>query len=140
MKSLGRGGCGEAFLIEGKKTKKQVVLKEVDMSDINEENIEDVTSEASIMKLLKHPNIIQIIDVYKTKCSKLCIIMEFAAKGDLNDYIENRKTSYEGFGEETSLFSEQVVLDIFAQLVMALGAIHSQNVKKLFIEIYAHKI
>ena len=89
--SLGEGGCGEAFLITSKKFKdKKLVLKEIDLNELYEEDIEDALQEASIMKLFKHPNIIKIRDVFKTKDAILCIVMELAEKGALDNSIEER--------------------------------------------------
>lgn len=36
------------------------------------------------MEALQHPNIIKLIESYKTKSKKLCIVMEYADAGDLN--------------------------------------------------------
>lgn len=35
------------------------------------------------MSTLKHPNIINFREVYKTKKGKLCIVMDYADAGDL---------------------------------------------------------
>jgi NIMA (never in mitosis gene a)-related kinase len=43
------------------------------------------------MEKFTHPNIIKSYDVYKTKKGKLCIVMEYADGGDLNQQIKKRK-------------------------------------------------
>jgi NIMA (never in mitosis gene a)-related kinase len=40
------------------------------------------------MSTLKHPNIINFREVYKTKKGKLCIVMDYADGGDLSQTIK----------------------------------------------------
>jgi len=47
--------------------------------------------EAKIMKKFRDPNIIQAYDVYRTKSGKLCIAMEYADGGDLNQKIQEMR-------------------------------------------------
>ena len=42
------------------------------------------------MKKAKHPHIIQLLDLIE-KSSKIFVIMEYAKKQDLYDYIESRQ-------------------------------------------------
>ena len=42
------------------------------------------------MKLMNHPNVIKIHDVFQSKSSLLCIVMEYAQLGDLDAIIEER--------------------------------------------------
>ena len=103
--SLGRGGYGEAWLIESKKSDKKMVLKEVDLTEMDEEEIEEALGEASIMKLFNHPNIIGIKDVFKTKSGMLNIIMEYAEKGDLGNIIDDKKKKLNA-GDKSVYFEE----------------------------------
>ena len=52
------------------------------------------------MKLLDHPNIIKIYDVFVTKKNMLCIVMEYANQGDLNMMIEQRFDKIDMWGED----------------------------------------
>ena len=38
----------------------------------------EVVQEAKLLEALSHPNIVQFIEVFKTKKGKLCIIMDYA--------------------------------------------------------------
>ena len=84
IKKLGDGAYGTAYLCEGQQTKKLRVVKEIDMKDMDEKQRKAALKEAKIMEKLTHPNIIKSYDVYKTKKGKLCIVMEYADGGDLN--------------------------------------------------------
>lgn len=59
------------------------------------------------MKTLKHPNIIKTRDVYTTQTNKMCIIMEYASKGDLDVMIEERLKKLDLWDEDQTYFSEQ---------------------------------
>lgn len=63
------------------------MLKEVDLTEMDEEEIQEAMEEASILKMFDHPNIIGIKNVFKTKSGMLNIIMEYASRGDLDQMI-----------------------------------------------------
>jgi len=44
--------------------------------------------EAKILKALNHPNIVKCNDCYTTTNGKLCIVMEYADGGDLQQRIK----------------------------------------------------
>lgn len=71
------------------------------------------------MEKLTHPNIIQSHEVYKTKKGKLCIVMEYADGGDLNQRIKKRKQDLKN-GYRNAFFQEEEILDMFCQVIMAL--------------------
>lgn len=49
-----------------------------------------VTREICILKVLRHPNIIQLYEIIETK-KDIYLIMEFADGGELFDYIVKKK-------------------------------------------------
>ena len=53
-------------------------MKQIDIGRMKEQEKREVLQEARLLEVLKHPNIVQFIEVYKTKKGKLCIIMDFA--------------------------------------------------------------
>lgn len=57
----------------------------VDVADI-----ERVTREIHILKLIRHPNIIQLYEIIET-ARQLYLIMEYANGGELFDYIVAKK-------------------------------------------------
>jgi len=80
------------------------------------------------MKTLKHPNIIKTRDVYTTQTNQLCIVMEYASKGDLDELIEERLKKLDLWDEEQAHFSEQEIMDIFVQICMALETLHANKI------------
>ena len=75
---LAEGAFGKAFLVESLSDRVKCVIKQVDLSNMNDEEKKETYKEARILELLKHPNIIRFREVYRTKQSKLCIVMDYA--------------------------------------------------------------
>ena len=65
-----------------------MVVKEIDMTDMDEKDRKEALREAKIMEKFTHPNIVKSYDVYKTRKGKLCIVMEYCDGGDLNQIIK----------------------------------------------------
>ena len=63
------------------------MIKQVDISKLDENEAHRTLKEAKILEKLKHPNIVRFKEVYKTKKSKLCIVMDFVDGGDLEKQI-----------------------------------------------------
>ena len=90
MKKLGEGSFGNVYLARNVKTNKIIVSKEMKLHDLEEETKIQLFSEAKILQKIQHPNIIKIIESYKTKSNKLVLILEFASKGDLAEFIKKK--------------------------------------------------
>lgn len=68
-----------------------MVIKEIDLNEMDEDDQKASLTEAKVMEMLNHPNIVKSYDVYKTKKKKLCIVMEYADGGDLNKVVKDKK-------------------------------------------------
>jgi NIMA (never in mitosis gene a)-related kinase len=68
-----------------------MVIKEIDLNEMEEADQKASLTEAKVMEMLNHPNIVKFYDVYKTKKKKLCIVMEYADGGDLNKVVKDKK-------------------------------------------------
>lgn len=83
LKLLGEGSFGKAYLVECVSDKSLCVIKQVDLSKMNDKEKKDTLNEAKILEALIHPNIVRFKEVYKTKKGRLCIVMDFA-DGDVS--------------------------------------------------------
>jgi 5'-AMP-activated protein kinase catalytic alpha subunit len=70
-------------------------VKILEKEKITEEaDVERVSREIQILKMIRHPNIIQLYEIIETP-RQLYLIMEYASGGELFDYIvTNTKVSY----------------------------------------------
>ena len=104
--TLGKGSFGKAFLVECQSDKSLAVIKQIDLTGMSEEEIQDTYKEAKIMQVLNHPNIVCFREVYKTKKKRLCIVMDYADGGDLQSAIKKAR-------ETSKYFSEDQILNWF---------------------------
>lgn len=54
------------------------MIKQIDLTDMGEDERKETLREAKILEVLNHPNIVKFHEVYKTKKGKLCIVMDYA--------------------------------------------------------------
>ena len=122
-KILGEGSYGKAYLVEETHTKKEYAMKTIIISGLNKKEIEDAKKEAKILKNLDHPNIIHFKEVFICKFPKLTlnIITEFADGGDLSQKIEKQI-------EHKLYFEEDLIINYFTQICLALNHVHSKNI------------
>ena len=88
---LGEGSFGEVFLAKNIKNDQLKVCKEMRLHGLDENTVMQLFTEVKVLQAIQHPNIIEMIESYKTKSNKLVLILEYASNGDLSDFIKNRK-------------------------------------------------
>ena len=121
-KSLGKGAFGEVFLtqIDGKNG--FFATKRLDRSYTDkEENYKRLANEISVMQKIRHPNIVGLIDLKKTK-SHCYLVMEFCNGGDLTGCLRKYMEAHR------KPFSEEIVQYLMRQIVSGLDALHSRNI------------
>jgi len=68
-------------------TGEKVAVKILEKTQIKDQSdIERVSREIQILKLIRHPNIVQLYEIIEDE-TQLYIIMEYAIGGELFDYI-----------------------------------------------------
>ena len=98
-KELKRGTTGNISLYYSDSDSKKVAIKEIDISDLNEQKINELKKEAELLKSVNHPNIIQFYESFIVD-KNLYIVMEYCEKNDLNSYINSYKNKNEKIPEE----------------------------------------
>lgn len=78
IRLLGEGSFGKAYLVKRVRNGEMCVMKMIDIHRMPEKEKRETVQEAKLLEALGHPNIVQFIEVYKTKRGKLCIIMDYA--------------------------------------------------------------
>ena len=121
-KSLGKGSFGEVFLTKKVNGTELYATKRMNRAEYEKpENNKRLLNEISILQRLKHPNIVKLVEVKKTK-SHIYIVTEFCNGGslseNLNKYIKaNRKP-----------FTEEMVQYLMRQLVSAVNYLHKNKI------------
>ena len=121
-KSLGKGSFGEVFLTKKVRGTELYATKRMDRAEYSKpENNKRLINEISILQKIKHPNIVRLIEVKKTK-SHIYIVTEFCNGGslseNLNKYIKANKKP----------FSEEIVQYLMRQLVSAINYLHKNKI------------
>ena len=118
LREIGRGAHGRAFKAISSRNNTHVVIKQVSSRGLDRRQLLDTLNEISVLRSLNHPNIIRHIDNFR--CSDhVCIVMEYAASGDLSGRIKSvRLTSSE--------FNERQISAWLKQLLSGLSFLHSR--------------
>ncbi|XP_069581429.1 NUAK family SNF1-like kinase 1 [Brachyistius frenatus] len=117
METLGRGTYGKV-----KKAVERSSLKTVAIKSIRKERITDdldrihIQREIEITSSLRHSNIIRFHEVFESR-DKIVIVMEYASRGELYDYIQERRR-----------LPETEARSIFRQITSAVHYCHKNGV------------
>ena len=116
-KTIGEGTFGKVKIGIHIPTGEKVAIKILEQDKIQDnEDLERITREIKYLKILKHPNIIQIFQIIEDK-KNYYLIMEFAKCGELFTHIVNNKRLSE---TEAAIF--------YTQLIKGLSFIHKHNI------------
>ena len=58
VKIVGKGSFGYAVLVESKKTKKQYIMKIIDISKMDQKQIEEALMEVQLLKIMRYPYVV----------------------------------------------------------------------------------
>lgn len=109
--------CSVVNLCIKKHNKHKVVIKEIDL-DKHRDHLEASQNEVGILRTLNNPNIIKYYDSY-IRNGKFYIMMEYASKGSLHEFILRSKPNF---------LEPQVVMNLFVQILMGLNHIHVKKI------------
>ncbi|XP_014489662.1 CBL-interacting serine/threonine-protein kinase 10 [Vigna radiata var. radiata] len=113
---LGQGTFGKVYYGRSAITNQSVAIKMIDKDKIMRTGqVEQIRREISVMRLARHPNIIQLFEVMANK-SKIYFVMEYAKGGELFNKVAKGK------------LKEDVAHKYFKQLINAVDYCHSRGV------------
>lgn len=117
IKKLGQGTFGKVQLGINKETGQEVAIKTIKKSKIESEaDLVRIRREIQIMSSVQHPNIIHIYEVFENR-EKMVLVMEYAAGGELYDYLSERK-----------ILNEEEARRIFRQISTACYYCHKHKI------------
>ena len=120
LKTIGTGGFGRAYLAKTKGDDSKVVIKEIELSQMDNMTKKYMVQEGFLLSELKHPNIVDFKNFYFDR-NNAYIIMDYADGGDLDIKIKEQKKIDEKFPEE-------FVVQWFLELCEAIKYIHEQKI------------
>ncbi|KAF8776369.1 hypothetical protein HU200_003602 [Digitaria exilis] len=115
-RQLGQGNFAKVYYARNLTSAQAVAIKVIDKDKITKVGlIVQIKREISIMRLVRHPNVLQLYEVLASK-SKIYFVLEYAKGGELFNKISKGK------------FSEDVARRYFHQLISAVDYCHSRGV------------
>lgn len=118
VRTLGEGTTGKVKLAYNKDTNENVAIKIIPKSSFEKKQglEQKVQREIALMRLVKHPNIMKLIDVFESP-KHLYLVLEYAQQGELFDYLISRR-----------VLPEDQALDFFRQIILALEYLHIHGI------------
>ncbi|CEG42848.1 ste ste11 cdc15 protein kinase [Plasmopara halstedii] len=113
---IGRGGFGVVYGALDLRNGRSVAIKQVSLRDIDKDELLSIESEISLLRKLKHENIVKYHDTIKTQ-GYLYIVLEYMENGSLAQFMKK-------FGS----LSETLVAMYITQVLRGLAYLHEQGV------------
>ncbi|KAJ3894826.1 hypothetical protein GG344DRAFT_40052, partial [Lentinula edodes] len=114
--SLGKGAFGQVYRALNWATGETVAIKQISLNNIPASELSSIMSEISLLKNLRHPNIVKYKGFVKTRMH-LYIILEFCENGSLSQ-----------IGKRFGKFPEGLVGVYVSQVLEGLCYLHEQGV------------
>eukprot|EP00262_Sarcandra_glabra_P017241 TRINITY_DN5834_c0_g1_i4.p1 TRINITY_DN5834_c0_g1~~TRINITY_DN5834_c0_g1_i4.p1 ORF type:complete len:445 (-),score=85.41 TRINITY_DN5834_c0_g1_i4:350-1684(-) len=113
---LGQGTFAKVYHARNLKTSQSVAIKVIDKEKVLKVGlIDQIKREISVMRLVRHPNIVQLYEVMATK-AKIYFVMEYVKGGELFNKVAKGK------------LKEDIARKYFQQLISAVDFCHSRGV------------
>ncbi|XP_059297751.1 CBL-interacting protein kinase 2-like [Lycium ferocissimum] len=113
---LGQGTFAKVFYARNIKTGQGVAIKVIDKEKVLRVGLmNQIKREISVMRLVRHPNIVHLYEVMATK-TKIYFVMEYAKGGELFNKVARGK------------LKEDIARKYFQQLINAVDFCHSRGV------------
>eukprot|EP00250_Pteridium_aquilinum_P001674 c11876_g1_i1 orf=53-499(-) len=126
---LGEGNFGKVKHAKDTLTQRHVAIKILEKEKIFKERmVEQIKREISTMKLVKHPNVVQLHEVMASK-TKIYFVMEYVTGGELFNKIYRQ-----------GKMKEDEARKYFQQLIDAVDYCHSRGVYHRDLKVRKHSV
>ena len=119
-KVLGSGTYGKVYKAIRQSDNKPYAVKVVNLSTLDQREIEDSVNEIRIIASFESPFILGFYEAFCDK-NRLCIVTEYAKLGDLQNFFRKRKL-------RNSPLPEESIWRFFLQILEGLRVLHSSGV------------
>lgn len=113
---LGEGAFLVVYRGVDRTTNQTVAIKVINKTDLNQKQLNNIKNEIAIMKKVKHPNILRLIEAHNTP-QNCFLVLDYCDGGEIFNKII-----------EYTYFSEALSRHVFKQLLLAIQALHLKNV------------
>ena len=121
-KLLGKGSFGEVYLTQKENNPEILATKILDKKQTDRPSVKKYfDNEISIMKELKHPNIVRFYDLLASY-SHYYVVMEYCNGGALSNCLQKYKALYH------KPFTQEIIQYLMRQIVEGLQYIHSHKI------------
>eukprot|EP00210_Caulerpa_lentillifera_P008417 g8029.t1 len=120
LKFLGKGSYGSVYKVQRISDGLIYAVKEADVSKMTQAERIDAVNEIRLLASIQHPNIICYNEAF-IDGNFLCIIMEYAPRGDIGGYIKKGK-------QLKREFPEDIVWNFFIQICLGVQVLHDNQV------------
>mgnify|MGYP002868270387 CR=1 FL=1 len=122
LDKLGKGGFSKVYKVKRKADGQIYALKKVDLLNLSEKQRINSLNEIRVLASIKSKYIVNYKEAFLDGMdSTLCLVMEYADKGDLSQLIAEHK-------ESNTNFKEKEIWKIFIHLVKGLKSLHDLNI------------
>ena len=119
---LGSGGFSKVYKVKRKIDNQIYALKKVQILNLSEKQKLSSLNEIRVLASIKNKYIINYKEAFlDEKDCTLCLVMEYADKGDLEKRIKEQK-------EKGKYFNEKDIWKVFIQIVNGLKSLHDQGI------------
>ena len=120
QKRIGEGSFGTAYLVRSKGTGAHYVMKRINFSRMTEKEKDEAMREVEVLAKMQHPYIVAYKESFQHD-KNLYIVMDYCEGGDLYTVIREH-------AQKGRYFSEDLILNWFVQICLALKHVHDRKI------------
>jgi len=120
QKRIGEGSFGTAYLVRSKGTGAHYVMKRINFSRMTEKEKDEAMREVEVLAKMQHPYIVAYKESFEYD-KNLYIVMDYCEGGDLYTVIREH-------AQKGRYFSEDLILNWFVQICLALKHVHDRKI------------
>ncbi|CAD8166634.1 unnamed protein product [Paramecium pentaurelia] len=122
FEKLGEGSFSTVLKVKRQSDQQEYAMKKVRMGQLKEKEKENSLNEIRILASIQHPNIIAYKEAFYDEQSQyLCIVMEYADQGDLQQHIQQHI-------KHKQYFQEIEIWKMIYQVLLALRTLHQMKI------------